>query len=169
METADKQIDAVSAAYGMASVHRLGFPTVQLNTVPYNELSKAIQNVVDRVQPETVYLPPFTDLNQDHRIVHECGLVAVRPVPDCSVNEVLAYEISTTSRYWHVPFLPNVYVDISPYINRKLDIMGIYQAEIKKWPHPRSPDGLKVLAKERGLAIGVEAAECFQLIRKSIY
>ncbi|MCK9463554.1 MAG: PIG-L family deacetylase [Proteobacteria bacterium] len=169
METSNQQIDAVSVAYGMTSVHRLGFPTVQLNTVPYNELSKAIQGVVDRVRPEVVYLPPSSDLNQDHRIVNECGLVATRPIPDCSVKEVLAYEISTTSRYWNTPFVPNVYVDITLHLKRKIEIMRLFEAEIKAWPHPRSPEGLEVLAKERGMGVGVKAAECFSLLRKIVY
>lgn len=168
METANRQIDAVSSAYGMKSVHRLGFPTVQLNTVPYNELSKAIQNVIDEIEPEVVYLPPGSDLNLDHRIVSECGLVATRPLPGCPVKEVLAYEISTTSRYWDTPFVPNIYVDIGPYLKRKIESMRLFDAEVMAWPHPRSPEGLEVLAKERGMAVGVEAAECFQLIRKTV-
>lgn len=172
LDAARQQVFDVKELYGITEVFFLGFPTVRLNTVPYMELSSAIQKVVDKVQPEVVYTTPGTDLNQDHRIVFDCTLVATRPVPGCAVRRVLAYEIATTTRYGGSSgrggFIPSVYSDISGYMETKLSAMNLYETEIRSYPHPRSPEGIKILCRERGLAVGVEAAECFYLVREFI-
>jgi LmbE family N-acetylglucosaminyl deacetylase len=173
IEAAKLQIINVKNIYGIKKVYSLGFPTVKLNTVPYIELSSAIQSVVDNVCPEIVYTTPAEDLNQDHRIVHDCTLVAARPLSNNNVRRLLSYEISTTSSFG-IPggvtnFYPNVVIDISKYIEKKIEAMKCYLTEIKNYPHPRSIKGIRLLSKERGLSFGVEAAECFKLIREIIY
>lgn len=169
IKQAAEQVERVAAFYPMRSVHRLGFPTVRLNTVPYMELSQRIQKVVDEVRPDVVYTTPRHDVNQDHRLVHDCTLVAVRPLPGTSVRFVLSYEIGPTTRYGLVSgatgFQPQVFVDITDHLERKLEAMQIYQAEVKEFPHPRSREGLELIARERGLSAGLVAAECFELAR----
>jgi len=58
-----------------------------------------------------------------------------------------------------------VYVDISKFMDIKLQAMACYKTQLREFPHPRSLRGLELFARERGLSIGVEAAECFHLIR----
>lgn len=170
LEAAQIQINSVSQMMGFKQVFRLGFPTVKLNTVSYIELSSALQKVVDEVKPEVVYTTPRHDINQDHRIVFDCTLVATRPLPGCSVRRLLSYEISPTTRFG-LPsggesFTPNVYVDISDFLEKKIQIMSLYETELREYPHPRSLDGLRLLAQERGFGVGLRAAECFELIRE---
>jgi hypothetical protein len=43
--------------------------------------------------------------------------------------------------------------------------MEQYEFEKRQYPHPRSPEALKVQAKRWGIAIGKKYAEAFQLIR----
>ena len=52
------------------------------------------------------------------------------------------------------------------FINLKLDVLRIYKNEMRPFPHPRSIEGVKVLAKFRGMNIGATAAEAFVLERK---
>jgi LmbE family N-acetylglucosaminyl deacetylase len=167
---AARQVTAVQAVFGMAQVFRLGFPTVKLNTVPYADLTSALQRVVDQVRPETVYTTPADDINQDHRIVYEATLVAARPLPGSSVKRLLSYEISPTARFGlpvgSLGFVPNLFVDIGDYLDKKLKAMACYETELREFPHPRSIEGLRILAAERGLSVGLRAAECFQLIRE---
>ncbi|MCA9620502.1 MAG: PIG-L family deacetylase [Myxococcales bacterium] len=170
IDAARMQVDRVGDAYGMTSVHRLGFPTVMLNTVPYMDLSSALTKVVKLVQPEVVYTLPRGDINQDHRLVHDATLVACRPLPGTSVKTVLSYEIGPTTRYGQPsgaePFRPCVFVDITSQLPRKLEIMALYIDEIREFPHPRSLEGLELIAKERGLSVGLKAAEAFELVRE---
>jgi N-acetylglucosamine malate deacetylase 1 len=170
LQIARQQINEVQQVFGFRQVFRLGFPTVKLNTVPYIDLTSALQGVVDQVKPEVVYTTPRSDINQDHRIVYDCTLVATRPLPGSSVRRVLSYEISPTTRFGAPSgssgFMPTVFIDIASHLDRKLAAMMCYRTELREFPHPRSVEGLRLLAQERGLSVGLAAAECFELVRE---
>jgi N-acetylglucosamine malate deacetylase 1 len=59
-----------------------------------------------------------------------------------------------------------VFVDIADTLSVKLEAMACYETELHKFPHPRSLPALELFARERGLSVGLAAAECFQLIRE---
>ena len=61
-------------------------------------------------------------------------------------------------------FCPNVYVDITDYIDKKIEIMQLYDTEIMEEPLPRSLSSIKALARVRGSRAGVLYAEAFQLL-----
>jgi len=170
LEKARQQIYEVQKAYDIREVFLFGLHTMKLNTMSHIEISSKIKKVVDQVHPDIVYTTPRCDINIDHRIVYECTLVACRPLPGFLVRQLLSYEICTTSRYGLLSnagcFNPNIFIDISDYLDRKIEIMSIYQTELCKYPHPRSPEGIKLFAQERGLSVGLKATECFELIRQ---
>jgi LmbE family N-acetylglucosaminyl deacetylase len=62
-------------------------------------------------------------------------------------------------------FIPNYFIDITPYIEKKLEIMKIYASELGSHPFPRSLNNISALATFRGSIAGVEYAEAFQLIK----
>jgi LmbE family N-acetylglucosaminyl deacetylase len=163
---ASAQVDQVKTAMGFKEVFRCGFPTVKLNTLPTIEITTAIQRVVDELRPHIVYAPSAHDINEDHRVVHAATLVATRPLPNSSVDRVLAYEIAPTAGYGGYHFEPTVFVDISATLEEKISIMRRYETELREFPHPRSVEGIRLFAQERGLRVGVGAAECFELIRE---
>jgi len=170
LEKARQQVYDVKKVLGIEEVFFCGFPTVKLNTVPYMEISSALQKIVGQVQPEVVYTTPRNDVNLDHRMVFECTLVATRPLPGSSVRRLLSYEIGPSSRQGlfsgDLGFVSNVFVDISKYMDKKIEAMRCYNTELKAFPHPRSLEGLRLVARERGLSVGLEAAECFKLIHE---
>lgn len=172
LAAAKQQVYEVQQILGIRKVFFLGFPTVKLNTVPYIDLSSALQRVVDEVKPEIVYTTPRDDINQDHRIVFECTLVATRPLPGNSVRRLLCYEISPTTRFG-LPagssgFISNVFIDITEYMDKKLAAMNCYKTELREYPHPRSLEGIRLFAQERGLSVGLKAAEAFMLVREIV-
>ena len=61
-------------------------------------------------------------------------------------------------------FCPIVFVDITPYIEKKLEIMSLYDTEVMEEPYPRSLSSIKALARVRGSRAGVMYAEAFQLL-----
>ena len=61
-------------------------------------------------------------------------------------------------------FCPNVYVDITPYMEKKLEIMEMYKDQLMPEPYPRSLSSIKALARVRGSRAGVMYAEAFQLL-----
>jgi len=99
-------------------------------------------------------------------------MVCVRPVRPTYPRRILAYEtVSETN--WHAtpmtpPFVPNVFADITPYLERKLEACGLYASQIQTAPHERSIEAIRALATVRGHAVHVPAAEAFMLVREVI-
>jgi hypothetical protein len=62
-------------------------------------------------------------------------------------------------------FIPNYFVDISEFFDKKLEIMQVYQSELGEHPFPRSNRNIQALATFRGATVGVNYAEAFQLLK----
>ncbi len=63
-------------------------------------------------------------------------------------------------------FIPNVFVDISDYFEKKIEIIKIFESEIAPHPFPRSERNLRALATLRGSTAGCEYAESFVLLKE---
>lgn len=167
-----KQVEAVRAAYPFATLHWLKFPSTRLDTVPLNELVEAIRRVIEEVRPETVFVPNRSDAHSDHRIVFQASLAALKSfyMRSLNVSRLLAYEtLSETDAAPPLPenaFLPTVFMDVSATLERKSQIMRLYQSELQAKGLPRSLSALRALARYRGATVGVEYAEAFMLIRE---
>ena len=164
-----EEVLSTNKILGIKKTYFLDFPTVKLDTIPQKELNDSIDRVVGEVKPDIVYIPHRGDVNKDHRLVFDAAMVAVRPEPGAVVKRVLCYETLSETE-WAAPFsenifIPNVYVDISETLDIKLKAMSEYRSELKEFPHPRSLEAISALAKMRGTAIGVKAAEAFMLVR----
>ena len=61
-------------------------------------------------------------------------------------------------------FIPNVYMDISEFFKKKIDIIKTYSSELMDPPLPRSLQAIEALARYRGSRIGVDYAEAFMLL-----
>src|SRR5207245_6338854 len=61
-------------------------------------------------------------------------------------------------------FHPTVYVDITATLDDKLRAFEAYRntfiSEVKPYPHPRSPEALRVYAQQRGIAVEIGRASC---------
>ena len=145
-----------------------GFPAALLDTVPQAALNAAIQEVVDELEPEVLLVPFPGDLHVDHRKVAEAALVAARPARAHLVRQIWAYEtVSETHWGWGVgpPFDANGYVDVSAFLDTKLEAAAAYESQMRAFPHERSIEALRALAIARGAVVGAGAAEAFQLVR----
>jgi len=140
----------------------LDLPTVKLNTVPSGELNKKIENVIEDVKPDIVYTHYQHDLNHDHTLIFKACLVATRPPKNI---KLMCYETLSSTEWSYSSFQPNIWVNIKEYINLKIKAFETYKSEIKSYPHPRSSEGIKILAQKRGSEICREYAEAFILIR----
>ena len=63
-------------------------------------------------------------------------------------------------------FIPNVFIDISNYIDKKIDIMKVFESEIGDHPFPRSEINIKALATYRGASSNCNYAESFMLLKE---
>lgn len=141
-----------------------GFPTVRLNTIAQGEFNKKISEVIDQTNPDVVYTHFEHDLNKDHGIIFNAVMVATRPTITKRIK-VLCFETLSSSEWDNKPFVPNYYVDISKFIDKKIDAFSQYKSEIMKYPHPRSKKGIRIWANKRGMEICKEYAEAFIMLR----
>ena len=61
-------------------------------------------------------------------------------------------------------FRPNIFSNISEYLDEKIEIMKIYESEMGNSPFPRSEETIRSLAVYRGSQGGFRAAEAFELV-----
>lgn len=57
-------------------------------------------------------------------------------------------------------------MDISTYLERKIQLMSIYQSEMSDFPFPRSEQAIRAQAIVRGATSGFMSAEAFQLLKE---
>jgi LmbE family N-acetylglucosaminyl deacetylase len=170
IENRPKEVAEVARILGIRKTFFLDFPTAKLDTISQKELNASILKVIGEVGPEIIFLPHGGDIHKDHRLVFEAGLVATKPSNKTSVKRILCYETLSETEQGKVlkEFSPNIYEDISKEIKKKIEAMKVYKSEIKKFPHPRSLEMIKVLAKKRGSEVGFRFAEAFMLTRETI-
>lgn len=166
-----REVECVARAYGARPI-RLGLPNARLDTVPVGDLMAPIERCIDDIHPEVVYVVSGGDIHTDHLAVFNASMSVLKPfyMNRRGVRRVLGYE--TLSSTDAAPpraeraFVPNVFSDISPYIDRKLGVMALYATEVQPEPMPRSPSAIRALARFRGSTISAEYAEAFTLIRE---
>lgn len=154
----------------------LGYKEAKFLNLNDERLDACLQDIIipleaylDKVKPEVVYLNHGGDNHQDHKAVFQAGMVALRPNTKLGVRRILCYEVVSSTEqsppFGGLAFLPNFYVNIKDYLQTKINAFDCYHTEKREFPHPRSAEGLRVLAKKRGMEIGFEAAEAFMIIR----
>lgn len=155
---------------GGTGVHFLDFPAPRLDMIPGHELADAIRKVIYTLEAQVVYTPFQGDLHGDHQATYLATLVAARPLHGCPVRRLLCYEtLSETdwaSPFGGASFLPTIFVDISDYLEQKLEALNCYRHQVRPPPHPRSLRALAALAQVRGSTAGLHAAEAFVLVRE---
>jgi LmbE family N-acetylglucosaminyl deacetylase len=164
------EIDRVRAGLKIDPHHfyPLGFPTAELDRISMSMLVGKISEVFNDFQPNEVLLPYPGDVHSDHRVAFEAASACTKWFRYPFVRRVMAYETLSETDFGINPrdqsFRPNVYIDISIYLERKLELMSIYESELGVFPFPRSLKNIKSLASLRGSQAGFEAAEGFQLL-----
>lgn len=167
IDNREKEIACVNKVLGIKKTFFLDLPTVKLDTVPQKKINDLIAECIDKVRPEILYLPFEGDINKDHKLIFNASMLATRPWSNCSVKKILCYEVLSETEWGDIPFVPNLYIDISELLEYKLKAMSCYKSEIKNYAHPRSLEGIKILAQKRGMEAGLRIAEAF-IIKKEL-
>jgi LmbE family N-acetylglucosaminyl deacetylase len=169
--------ESASKACQVLGVRKIVFcdlPDQRLDTLPLLDVIRPIEKCVRELQPDVVYTHFKGDVNQDHRIAFQATMVATRPFGDNTVRRLLCYE-TPSSTEWAAPFadssfMPNVFVNISATLNKKIRAMQMYaetlNSEVRPYPHPRSYEAVEIYAKRYGAVVGMRAAEAFMLVRE---
>jgi LmbE family N-acetylglucosaminyl deacetylase len=133
------------------------------------EVVKLVEELVDRLKPDVIYTHHPGDLNVDHGVIHRAVLTATRPTAGQSVREIYAFEVPSSTEWafgsLQPTFRPNVFVDVAATLETKIAAMACYGTESREFPHPRSSEALRALARRWGSVVGCDAAEAFELVR----
>lgn len=165
-----REIERVAEAYGFHRVHQAGFPAAEIDSLPKGRIVEAVSSVLEEVRPDTVYLPYRNDVHSDHAVVFDAAVAAGKIFRHPSLKRIYAYETLSETEFGLRPddpgFRPNLFIDITPYLDEKVRIMKIYRSELGRHPFPRSVQSLRAMATLRGTQAGVEAAEAFMVLRE---
>ena len=168
----DKTVKEAHKAYdilGITNSKFLEIPATMIGDEPVHSLNNKIASVVNDYRPNFVFCP-FPDRHIDHRLIFESTLVATRPVSvGADIELVAAYE-TLSETHWNAPYIepnftPNLVIDISKYINQKVEAMKCYRSQLTINKGPRSVKAVKALAQFRGSQSGFDFGEALFIIR----
>lgn len=165
-----KAAHRASEILGAASLAMRNFPDNRMDTVALLDVVREVEAALARIVPDTVYTHHCGDVNIDHRRIHEAVVTACRPLPGQPVKTLLFCEVSSSTE-WQPPdtapaFVPNWFVDVSNTLETKCRALEAYASEMRAWPHARSIEAVRHLARWRGATVGIPAAEAFVLGRQ---
>ncbi|MEW5820535.1 MAG: PIG-L family deacetylase [Cyanobacteriota bacterium] len=110
--------------------------------------------VRNTINPDVVFIPTLDDLHQDHSTVAQEGLRAFKKVT------LLGYELPWNN----ISFETNLFIKLEErHLNKKIKALKCYESQ--KHRDYLNEDYLRSLAKVRGVQIGVDFAETFEVIR----
>lgn len=143
-------------------------PDQRFDEVALLNIVHRIEDVKQELNPDLVLTHHGNDLNNDHRVTHRAVLAACRPLPDEKLRGVFTFETVSSTEWGPLsqgqPFRPQIYVDITATLERKLKSLACYPGEMRPFPHPRSLEAVSALAKRRGSEVGIGAAEAFEVV-----
>ena len=156
---------------GVAELHFDEVPAAMVADQPAWKLNQATGAVVERVQPDALYVPFPFDLHRDHREVFHALSVAWRSSSAIGrrIRDIYCYEVQSET-HWNIPyveagFLPSMWTDISGTLQVKLEALRCYESQVRPAPDARSIEAVRALAEWRGSQMGMPAAEAFVTVR----
>lgn len=164
-------IEYAQQKIGYNTVTAYNFPDNRFDSVPLLDIIKTIEKEKELFSPDVIFTHHGGDVNIDHQRTFEAVVTCNRPLNTEKVNTLITFETMSGTE-WRASsdprhFIPNLIVEINEHgLKAKIEAMECYEFEKREYPHPRSPEALKIRAQMWGVANGVELAEAFQVVRK---
>lgn len=164
-----EEINKAANLFGFEKVFKLDYPTMSLSSSSLLKLIPEISEIFLEVQPEIIYTLNRSDAHSDHRHLSDAVMACTKSFRYPFIKKVLMYEcISETEFAPSFPekvFIPNYFVDITKFLDKKIEIMNVFESELGEPPFPRSVENIKALARFRGSSVGCHFAEAFQVVK----
>ena len=118
------------------------------------EILEELIKLKKKIDPDIIFMPSINDIHQDHSTVAREGLRAFKD------RTILGYEL-----IWNnITFNTSTFIILQHnHVQLKVDALQEYKSQKDK--AYMSQDFVFSLAKSRGVQIGKEYAECFEVIR----
>lgn len=166
----EEQLYAITDFYNFSDMYYLDLPTTKLENIDSDKAIDMIGDIIKKIEPEMLILPAYNDAHSDHKRVFDWCFACTKVFPLYSIKQVMTMEIVSETDFGRPEniFVPNYYVDITSYIENKIQAIEIYDTELGEHPFPRSLDNIRALAVLRGTTAGVKYAEAFRMIKKIV-
>lgn len=170
LEIHKNNIYQAQKAIGYHEVGIYDFPDNRFDSVALLDIIKIIEKEKADFAPEVIFTHHGGDVNIDHQRTFEAVITCCRPMNTEKVKTIITFETMSGTE-WRAStdpkhFLPNIFVSVSENgIKAKIKAMESYEFEKRTYPHPRSPEALKIVAQRWGIATGVQYAEAFCMVR----
>ena len=154
-ETREKEQEEAMKLLGVKKIFWGGYTDTELPSERI--VITKIDEVIEEVKPDEVYVNYIEDIHQDHRMLAECTLAATR-----YVKRVFFYE-----DYTSINFEPDIFVDIEDVLEEKQKLIQVYSSQVDK-AYPTKLDmveSVKAIANFRGFQGKVKYAEGFKAFR----
>ena len=168
-EITKTEFERSSKILGIKSSNFLEYPATKIHEYPVAELNKKLFEILKKLKP-SILLIPFPDRHIDHRVIFDASMVVSRPVDVGASLELVACYETLSETHWNAPyvepnFIPNINVDITDFIEKKIQALKCYKSQIDEENSPRSIEAVKSLARFRGSQCSLKFAESFACIR----
>lgn len=143
----------------------------RLEEIPQYKIVRWLDDLTNDYQPDIIYTcePSY---HQEHKDVFNATMSACRPTYGKKlIGEIILYESPTSKwSYSEEKFIPDVYVDVEPYIEEKIKIFkNCYKLQYtNKERLSLSEQGIREHSIYRGYECGLKNAEAFKIVRKVI-
>lgn len=159
-------VDDYDILYRSSDLHE------RIDTLPRRELIEKFERdgrlSMDKVKPTLVAIPAIS-YNQDHEAVFRAALTACRPgVPAWKHFQPIVLTYDNTALFWSLErekFHPNLYVDISDFLDTKIEALEMHRSQMRPSIHHSSAENVRNLALTRGREISTQAAEGYMVLR----
>jgi LmbE family N-acetylglucosaminyl deacetylase len=170
LATHRENIQNAQKAIGFHSTSIFDFPDNRFDSVALLDIIKVVEKEKTKFLPEVIFTHHGGDVNIDHQRTFEAVITACRPMEDEKTKTIITFETPSGTE-WRSPtdpryFLPNLFFSVSQVnLDAKIKGMESYEFERREYPHPRSPEALKIQAQRWGITVGTHFAEAFCLVR----
>ena len=164
LRTNDELFDEVKCATNKMGIETTEFLDFKDLHVPFSfDSVSALDRLIQKYKIDTIYTHWAGDSNQDHISTFKSTMAAAR-----YVRNVYCYEQIPIPRLTENEMTINYYVDISDYMENKIQVAECHKSQIKKYKKIGFdvPNRLRVLAEFRGIQANCKYAEGFHIIKK---
>ena len=168
----EAEINKVSKLFNFNSVNKLLLEPTKVDQYSMAEIIEKISKIINKIKPHIIYLPFKEDIHTDHKKIFEASYSCTKSFRHSFIKKI--YMMETLSETEFAPsiskdnFIPNTFVDISKFLDKKIQIIKVYKSEINKHPFPRSVKSIKALAAYRGSTSGYKFADSFVLLKEML-
>ncbi|WP_026499378.1 PIG-L deacetylase family protein [Butyrivibrio sp. WCD2001] len=164
------EIEAVKKAYSFDGFWDFGLEPAGVDKYETGQLISRFKTVFEEVKPELLLIPYRFDVHSDHRLIFDMVYSCTKSFRAPYLKTVLSMEIlsETDQAQQESGFVPNVFINIDGYVERKIEIMNIYKSEVDTEPFPRNANAIRGLAAYRGATGYYNNCEAFYLVKGRI-